>query len=283
MMREQNKWKKCGVTLRDQISGDRWGYLISDEEDSGCLVMAFWPDRSFAVIGLSWGVLPSADRLYEDIDQFGDPLLPLIVVIVDEDHLPMVQVTPIPGKESWNTRYEITPSESSHVYRFRFKPTNRMIRFDNAINHVQRGWVNTDREKGGSIAAEKEACEIPTWMKHVPAPTHDIKEVQKMDRFVGVYIGFISGEPVYVGESVNIPGRLKNHEKLKGVSKVTFIACAEDERKRIESFFIGTLNPHRNSQSSTYNKPEHQIERVNGDDGITNLETYADFTGLEDD
>ena len=66
-------------------------YLIGDDECVGCLVMVFWPDRSFAVLGLSWGVMPDADRLYEDIDQWGDPLLPLIVVVVDEDQLPMVQ------------------------------------------------------------------------------------------------------------------------------------------------------------------------------------------------
>ena len=71
-----------------------------------------------------------------------------------------------------------------------------------------------------------------------------------MSPFSGVYVAWNDdGTAHYVGESINVPSRVQASRPEIGERLIGVIECDKNERLRIESLFIGLLNPSGNSQS----------------------------------
>ena len=66
----------------------------------------------------------------------------------------------------------------------------------------------------------------------------------------GVYFIYEDQSIVYVGESINLRKRLRRHLHLTPSRKVTVIQCDVSQRKRLESFYIGVVNPPLNREST---------------------------------
>ncbi len=81
-------------------------------------------------------------------------------------------------------------------------------------------------------------------MPPVPAPQHRAIEVGAMFPFSGVYFAWDGLLCFYVGESVNVPSRVRNHNKFGQDTWVSFIET--DQHKRYEHFYIWLLNPYEN-------------------------------------
>jgi excinuclease UvrABC nuclease subunit len=85
-----------------------------------------------------------------------------------------------------------------------------------------------------------------------PPPTPDRVDIaiEKALSDSGVYFMYQRGVCVYVGESIDVRKRLNSHEQLEGIDYVGVIYCDSCQRKRLECFYIGLLNPERNHQNT---------------------------------
>lgn len=87
----------------------------------------------------------------------------------------------------------------------------------------------------------------------VPSPEVPIEDNKHIPQTSGVYFAHAAKgdgwECVYVGESKNMRRRLECRPELAG-TRLGFICCDRQDRKRIESVFIAFLNPRLNAQST---------------------------------
>jgi hypothetical protein len=63
----------------------------------------------------------------------------------------------------------------------------------------------------------------------------------------GVYFLIEGNRVVYVGQSINIMGRLASHSQ-KNFEKVAFLPCPQESLSMVESFYIHMLRPRHNAQ-----------------------------------
>lgn len=77
-----------------------------------------------------------------------------------------------------------------------------------------------------------------------------------MPSFSGVYLAYgDDGVCHYVGESRDVTGRVGESRPEIAGRRLAVIPCAPSERKRIECYYIGLLDPPGNSQSTRRGKP----------------------------
>ncbi len=85
----------------------------------------------------------------------------------------------------------------------------------------------------------------------LPLHAIPIDEIKNLPPFSGVYIAYVGDDVVYVGEGQNVSDRCrKSRPELSDCTHVSVIRCAGYERLRIESYFIGLLDPPRNELST---------------------------------
>ena len=79
---------------------------------------------------------------------------------------------------------------------------------------------------------------------------------QFKQEFCGIYILYSKGVPVYVGQSVNVIGRIGTHisEDRKKFDEIEYITCPEDKLNELEVQYIRALNPKYNY---IYNKKNY--------------------------
>ena len=77
----------------------------------------------------------------------------------------------------------------------------------------------------------------------------------------GVYFFYQGLTCVYVGESLDVRIRLGSHEQMDGIDAIGVIYCDASQRKRLESFYIGLLNPERNDQSTIRTRDRDKSRR----------------------
>lgn len=70
----------------------------------------------------------------------------------------------------------------------------------------------------------------------------------------GVYFLYQSSHCVYVGEALSLRDRLKKHEHIKKADGIGFMLCDPYQRKRIESYYIGLIDPPLNKTSKVFAK-----------------------------
>lgn len=71
---------------------------------------------------------------------------------------------------------------------------------------------------------------------------------QFKQEFCGIYILYSKGIPVYVGQSVNVVGRIGTHltEDRKKFDEIEYISCPPDKLNELEIQYIKALNPKYN-------------------------------------
>jgi len=83
-----------------------------------------------------------------------------------------------------------------------------------------------------------------------PQPCYSIDLIDQIPDCCGVYFIWESGSVVYVGESIELRSRLRSHDHAAAGRLISFIQCDRSQRRRLEAFYIGVLDPSLNSQSS---------------------------------
>lgn len=84
-----------------------------------------------------------------------------------------------------------------------------------------------------------------------------------MESFCGVYFSFdADGSCHYVGESVDVTTRVSRSRSEIGDMVIGLIKCERHERKRIEAYFIGLLDPPGNSQSTASQIANERAKRA---------------------
>lgn len=106
------------------------------------------------------------------------------------------------------------------------------------------------RAGGESRVARMTADEIAC-MPAEPTKMFTVDEVRAMSSFCGVYFAYDDdGKCHYVGESEDVTCRVSRSRPEIGDRRIGVIACPPHERKRIEAYFVGVLNPPGNAASS---------------------------------
>jgi hypothetical protein len=86
-------------------------------------------------------------------------------------------------------------------------------------------------------------------MPQVPPPQMTRSEWgSRRDVFSGVYIAFKNDKVQYVGESINIPQRMRSHQEVKNDWLVSVIETIPSERFFAECYYIWLLRPPKNGQ-----------------------------------
>jgi hypothetical protein len=104
-------------------------------------------------------------------------------------------------------------------------------------------------------------------MPQVPEPTLRRKDYYNLtEKFAGVYIAFYDGVVKYVGESCNIPQRLRSHETVKEDWFVSVIKTLPHERFFAECYFIWLFKPDLNREGLATRRELEQCNffRING-------------------
>lgn len=84
-----------------------------------------------------------------------------------------------------------------------------------------------------------------------PDPEFTVDQVRAMEPFCGVYFSFNEdGSCHYVGESCDVTSRVSRSRPEISGRMIGVLSCEKHERKLIESYFIGLLDPPGNSQST---------------------------------
>jgi hypothetical protein len=83
-----------------------------------------------------------------------------------------------------------------------------------------------------------------------PLPEFSIDDAFQATGGSGVYFLYRDDVLVYVGESLCVRTRLLNHPHRRHVNRCSVIECDKSQRKRLEAFYIGVLNPRWNRESS---------------------------------
>jgi hypothetical protein len=83
-----------------------------------------------------------------------------------------------------------------------------------------------------------------------PLPELSINDATRATNNPGVYFLYQDAVIVYVGESLNVRNRLVSHEHKGCATHFSVCECDKTQRKRLEAFYIGVLNPRLNTQSS---------------------------------
>jgi hypothetical protein len=70
-------------------------------------------------------------------------------------------------------------------------------------------------------------------------------------RLCGIYFLVANDRVVYVGQSVNIAGRIGTHASTKKFDRVAFVPCEEEHMNILESLYIHILRPPLNGNSNS--------------------------------
>ena len=208
------------------------------------LVIAVWPNNTISIVKMPPGF--TAVSLFNELDQIADPNLATCYVVRPDDYGLCVNFDwPVAsdeqaGPESSGLELE---AHQGKVRRFHWPKS------------VWRDWLreldaSSRRQKRQVDATRLSADEISEFPA-APTTTFTVAEVRKMDSFSGVYFAFDpDGTCHYVGEAKDVTSRVSKSRPEIGDRVIGVIRCDPHERKRIESYFIGVLNPPGNSQST---------------------------------
>jgi hypothetical protein len=202
------------------------------------IVIATWPGGDVSIVIMRKGF--TAVDLYEELDAFSDPLRAKCYVArprFDEFFVHVERQDDGPshadvGKIN-GTRIKPYPWPSSVVSEH----VRSVYRRSRAMNNAP--------EEMSDFRDAKQAMPEP------PSPKFTAEEINKMAPFSGVYVSWDDdGKAFYVGESAHVPSRVRSSRPEIANRAIGVIKCDPSERRRIECYFIGVLNPPGNSQST---------------------------------
>lgn len=223
------------------------------------LVIAVWPNNSISVIQCPTDF--TMTELFWAVDEEGDPSLVKLYLIKPEN--------------GWShatfdfERCREQPEFSSGVIRIAAESgkvginSGKRKRLYWPSNIVRDAWrfmgMKSDAwktwwapsETEGAEAMKAMTAEQIAEMPAEPVDLYTVKEIRAMPQFCGVYFAFNEdGSCHYVGESENVPGRVKSARKEIGSRRIGFVRCEPHERRRIEAYFVAMLDPPGNGIST---------------------------------
>jgi hypothetical protein len=208
------------------------------------LVIAVWPNNTISIVKMDPGF--TAVSLFNELDQIADPSDAKCYVVRPDGYGLCVNF-------DWPYSSEETVGPKSKGLRLEVHQGKmRTFRWPKT---VWRDWVrgiataarHRDREANASRMSSDEIAEFPA----APTETFTVCQVRKMESFSGVYFAFNSdGSCHYVGEAIDVTARVSKSRPEIGNRMIGVIRCDPHERKRIESYFIGVLDPPGNCQST---------------------------------
>ena len=83
-----------------------------------------------------------------------------------------------------------------------------------------------------------------------PAAWVGFDSLDALPHTAGVYFIWEGTSVVYVGETIDLKARLRFHEHASSCRSISFIECDKRQRRRLEAFYIGVLDPHLNKEST---------------------------------
>lgn len=228
-------------------------------------VIAVWPNNttSVVVMGSDWRPI---DLFYE-LDHIGDPLQ-AIVWVVKRRRGEAVHATTDWKKKAARIDMDVSATHCASDDSSALSPLTKGLRVSLAGDEgtikrfawppgilrefVFASWkAQVKRPEVREAILNAECGKMLSCLPSPPPPLHTAKDVNKMEPFSGVYVAWNEdGTAHYVGESINVPSRVQSSRPEIGDRLLGVVQCDKNERLRIESLFIGLLNPAGNSQSS---------------------------------
>jgi hypothetical protein len=208
------------------------------------LVIAVWPNNTISIVKMEPGF--TAVSLFCELDQICDPQDATCYVVRPDEYglcvnfdWPYLSDETV-GPKSTALRLE---SHQGKVRKFRWPKT--VCR--DYIRSMAIAARKRDREATAATMSADEISQFPA----APTKTFTVAEVRGMESFSGVYFAFnTDGSCHYVGEAKDVTNRVSKSRPEIGDRTIGLIRCEPHERKRLESYFIGILNPPGNCQST---------------------------------
>lgn len=213
------------------------------------LVIAVWPNNTISLVRM-WNGFTMLD-LFTEIDHESDPLdAECWLVRHDDDGMHVTF--------DWKDMDDDEPvsPKSRNIGVGLIHGRKKRLKWPEDIHKQWFRKLERDcRHEGAREAARYlSAHEIPK-MPSPPPPRHTVNEVRRMESFCGVYFVYDSdGKCHYVGEAEDVTRRVaKSHEAIKAIGDgvmIGVLSCAKHERKLIEAYFVGLLDPPGNGIST---------------------------------
>lgn len=119
---------------------------------------------------------------------------------------------------------------------------------------LAKDWADSVEER---IIREHSAAQIEAYRnEHDFVPPIDTKtsldfdaiyaSAQRVRQITGIYFLFADNELVYVGQSMDVLGRISQHHGCKPFDRLAIIECHRSELDRIESHYINKFRPRMN-------------------------------------
>ncbi len=87
--------------------------------------------------------------------------------------------------------------------------------------------------------------------KTLHTETEIVEVSQPFQPLCGIYFLVADNRVVYVGQSVNVSGRIGQHATFKKFDRVAFVACEKNQLNILESLYIHILRPPLNGNSNS--------------------------------
>jgi len=209
------------------------------------IVIAVWPNNTISVLRM-WTGFTMLD-LFSEIDHEAGPLDAICYLVRgDEDGMHITF--------DWKCLDDgsAVGPKSMHVGLGKICGRIKKLPWP---SDIQKQWyrkLEADIRRGDAAEACRflAAEDIPR-MPSPPPPSHTVEEVRSMETFCGVYLAYDpDGSCHYVGESLDVPGRVSKSRPEIGDRLIGLIRCVKRERKRIEAYFIAMLDPPGNAIST---------------------------------
>lgn len=223
------------------------------------LVIAVWPNNSISMIQCP--TYFTMTELFWAVDEEGDPSLAKLYLIKPESGwshatFDFTRCSDQPEFQSGVIRV-IADSGKVRVNSGKRKrlrwPANIIRDAWRYMGFKSDAWETlwqAQPEDGGAEIQTMSAAQILE-MPAEPVNLYSVKEVRAMPKFCGVYLAFNEdGSCHYVGESEDVPDRVRSGRKEIGSRKIGFVRCEPHERRRIEAYFVAMLDPPGNGIST---------------------------------
>jgi hypothetical protein len=230
------------------------------------MVVAIWPDNSISVVQCP-KYFTMVD-LFWKIDEEADPLDAKIYLInpeegwshatfdcekCDEEELGgqikegVVYTKACSGKIDVNSGRRKRLHWPHNIHRLAY----RSLR----MSSPNRAFSADNREL--RFMSSDEISQLPA----EPVDTFSCQEINALPSFCGVYFAYDpDGSCHYVGESEDVPDRVRSRRPEIGTRKIGIIRCEPHDRRRIEAYFIAVLNPPGNGISTHRMKEKHATQ-----------------------
>lgn len=209
-------------------------------------IFAKWPGGAVSVIQAPQGF--SMTDLFWQLDEEDDPCAATLYLLKPNDGWSHACMTYSEVDKS-QTDKDFFKAKRSSATLERFRGSLKKLPWPpNIVRTAYRAAFGHEiRQEDFSRMTADEISQLPA----EPTKTYEVSEVRKMSPFSGVYFAYDrDGTCHYVGESKNVPARVSRGREEIADRRVGIIQCDPSDRKRIEAYYIGALNPPGNAQSS---------------------------------